>query len=52
MPVMSRLIGLLIARDPEREVVRFRNSAVISLLRTEAGWQLDWILTPDMAAVS
>ena len=50
LPFMARLTGLLIAKDPEREVVRFRNSAVITLLRTEAGWQLDWILTPDMAA--
>lgn len=50
MPFMARLVGLLVADDPETTVVKFRNSAIVCLIRAEAHWQVDWILTPEMAA--
>ena len=47
LPFLARLAGLLLAGDPDRPVVHFRNSAIVALARGDAGWSVDWILTPE-----
>jgi phosphohistidine phosphatase len=49
MPFMARLAGMLLTGDPERVLIKFRNSAIVCLNRDDKGWQLAWILTPEMA---
>jgi phosphohistidine phosphatase len=51
LPFMSRLAGLLVARDPSVQVVQFRYAAIVCLVRQEAQYSLAWILTPEMAEV-
>jgi phosphohistidine phosphatase len=49
LPFLARLAGFLLTGDPQRDVVKFRNSAVVCLVRDETRWQVAWILTPEMA---
>lgn len=51
LPFMERLAGKLLINDAEQPVVKFRNAAIVSLVRTEERWQVAWILTPEMASV-
>ncbi len=48
LPHLSRLTALLILGDPRREVVRFRNGAIVCLAETEGSWRVHWILSPDI----
>ena len=48
LPHLSRLAGLLLADDPEREVVVFRNAGVACCERRQGGFVLRWILTPEL----
>ena len=49
LPHLGRLASLLLAGDPNREVVRFQTGALVRLERTERGWALVWVLTPEIA---
>jgi phosphohistidine phosphatase len=47
LPQLSRLAGLLLAGDPNRKVISFRNGGVTCLERNEEGnWSVEWIVTP------
>jgi phosphohistidine phosphatase len=48
LPFMSRLVGLLVAGDPEKEVVRFQNSGVVCLQEDEGQWHIEWMIVPDL----
>jgi phosphohistidine phosphatase len=48
LPFMSRLAGLLVAGDPEREVVRFQNAGVVCLSGHESRWSVEWIIVPGL----
>ncbi len=51
LPYLSKLAGLLLAGDPERKVVGFRNGGVVCLEREEAEkWSVGWVLTPEILA--
>ena len=50
LPFMERLASLLLAGDAERSVVRFTNAGIVCLSRAE-GWQVPWIITPEIAAI-
>lgn len=54
LPHLSRLAGSLLCGDPDREIVRFRNGAIVCL---EGGgpperWSLLWVLHPDLLPTS
>ena len=51
LPHLSRLASLLLAGDPGREIIRFRNGAIVCLVQAEGRWLLQWIVTPEMASV-
>ena len=48
LPFMSRLTGLLVTGDPEREVVQFRNAGVVCLSDEGGRWQMSWAVVPDL----
>ena len=48
LPHLARLASLLLMGDAHREIVRFRTAAMARLERTDRGWALTWILTPDL----
>ncbi len=49
LPHLSRLASLLLCGDPQREVIRFRNSGVVCLERDDQGrWSLQWMVTPEV----
>ena len=50
LPHLRRLASLLLAGDPERGIIWFRNGAIICLVKSEGGWLLQWILTPELAS--
>ena len=49
LPPLARLAGLLLAGDADREVVAFRMGAVVALERSEAGFRLRYVITPEIA---
>jgi phosphohistidine phosphatase len=52
LPHLSRLASLLLVGDPAREIIRFRNGAIVCLVKTERGWLLKWILTPELVGMN
>ncbi len=51
LPYLSKLAGLLLAGDPERKVIEFKTSGIVSLERDDAGnWSVGWVLTPELLA--
>lgn len=48
LPFLSRLAGLLVAGDPDCEVVRFQNAGVVSLVEREGRWSIEWVVVPDL----
>lgn len=49
LPHLGRLASSLLTGDPGREILQFRMGAIVCLARTEGGWRLQWILTPELA---
>lgn len=51
LPHLEKLAGLLLAGDPERKVVGFRQGGVACLEWDEAGgWLAVWVLIPEILA--
>ena len=48
LPFMSRLTGLLVAGDPECQVVRFQNAGVVCLCDYKGQWNVEWIVVPSI----
>lgn len=49
LPHLSRLASALLVGDPGKEIIRFRMGAIVCLSKTEGGWVVKWILTPELA---
>jgi len=50
LPHLRRLASSLLVGDPEKEIVRFRNGAIVCLVKAGGGWLLQWILTPELVS--
>ena len=48
LPHLSRLASLLLG-NPGQEILQFTPGAIACLARTEEGYQVEWILTPEIA---
>ncbi len=48
LPHLSRLTSLLILGDPQKEIITFRMGGIVCLSKTDTGWTINWILTPDL----
>ncbi len=48
LPFLGRLTGLLVAGDPECEVVRFQNAGVVCLQAYEGRWSVEWVVVPNL----
>jgi phosphohistidine phosphatase len=48
LPHLSKLTSLLILGSQEREVVKFRYSALLCLARQEKNWSIIWYITPEI----
>lgn len=51
LPHLSRLASLLLVGDFGREIIRFRNGAIVCLVQVEGRWLLQWTITPELARV-
>ncbi len=49
LPHLGRLASSLLLGDPGRDLLRFRNGAIVCLHRAEGVWRLHWVLTPELA---
>ncbi len=49
-PFLDRLVGLLVAGDPDRAVVRFQPGGVVCLERDppSPAWSVCWAVTPEL----
>lgn len=50
LPFLERLAGYLLTGDPEHRVVKFSNAGIVCLARSGDLWQVQWILTPEIAS--
>jgi phosphohistidine phosphatase len=50
LPHLRKLASSLLVGDPEKEIVRFRNGAIVCLVKAGGGWLLQWILTPELVS--
>jgi len=48
LPFLGRLAGLLVAGDPECEVVHFQNAGVVCLGEYEGRWSVEWAVVPSL----
>ena len=48
LPFMTRLTGLLLAGNPELQVVRFQNAGVVCLREDEGRWSVEWTVVPSL----
>ncbi len=48
LPFLSRLAGLLVAGDPGREVVAFRQAGIVCLARHDGQWAIQWVMRPEL----
>jgi phosphohistidine phosphatase len=50
LPHMSRTASLLLAGDPQKEIIAFQQGGVVCLTRTSEGtaWSLGWMVTPGI----
>ena len=48
LPNLGRLAGLLLADDPERQVVRVEYAGIVCLVRTDGAWSLSWAMLPRL----
>lgn len=51
LPHLGRLASLLVAGEPDKEIVRLRPGGVVCLARVDEGWRIAWYLTPELAKV-
>jgi phosphohistidine phosphatase len=51
LPFLGKLASLLVAGSQEADIVAFRNAGIVCLIFSdENGWQVDWIVTPELLA--
>ncbi len=48
LPLLSRLAGLLVVGDPQRQLVRFRCGGVVGLVREGEKWMIACAMPPDL----
>jgi phosphohistidine phosphatase len=48
LPHLSRLAALLLTGDPAKEVIKFRYSGVLALVKEQGRWATAWYITPDV----
>lgn len=48
LPHLRRLASSLLVGDADKEVIRFRNGAIVCLLKAGEVWLLQWLLTPEL----
>lgn len=52
LPHLGRLASLLLIGDAGRDIVRFRNGAIVCLARGDRGWLVRWVLTPELTGTA
>ena len=48
LPFLQRFASLLLTGSESREVVRFRQGGVVCLEKTDSGWSIAWMVTPEL----
>ena len=48
LPHMGKLVSYLITGDENRDIVQFRNGGVVCVQKENAGFHIEWYLTPSM----
>ncbi len=50
LPHLDKLSSLLLAGDPDKSVIEFRNGGMVALGRDDDGnWKVRWVVTPELA---
>ncbi len=48
LPHLAKLASQLLTQNQEKPVISFKQGGIICLEKTERGWQVAWMVTPDL----
>ncbi len=48
LPHLAKLASQLLTQNQEKSVISFKQSGIVCLEKTERGWQVAWMVTPDL----
>ncbi|OVE77739.1 phosphohistidine phosphatase SixA [bacterium F16] len=48
LPHIDRVVSYLVSGDSDAQVATFRNSGAACLQRTESGYHIQWLVTPEI----
>ncbi len=48
LPHLAKLASQLLTQNQEKPVISFKQGGIVCLEKTEQGWQVAWMVTPDL----
>ncbi len=48
LPHLTKLASQLLTQNQEKPVISFKQGGIVCLEKTERGWQVAWMVTPDL----
>ena len=48
LPHLAKLASQLLTQNQEKSVISFKQGGIVCLEKTEQGWQVAWMVTPDL----
>ncbi len=48
LPHLTKLVSQLLTQNQEKPVISFKQGGIVCLEKTEQGWQVAWMVTPDL----
>ncbi len=48
LPHLAKLASQLLTQNQEKPVISFKQGGIVCLEKTERGWQVAWMVTPDL----
>ncbi len=48
LPHLAKLASQLLTQNQENPVISFKQGGIVCLEKTERGWQVAWMVTPDL----
>ncbi len=48
LPHLAKLASQLLTQNQEKPVIFFKQGGIVCLEKTELGWQVTWMVTPDL----
>jgi phosphohistidine phosphatase len=51
LPFMEKLAGYMLTGDADQAVIDFNNAGIVCLKQEDERWQVEWILSAEIAGI-